>query len=659
MEESNNSKTSKDFILSIEEAQECLRIANILQVHEGVIKSEREDIIARVTEAKKFIAKKADLLNFLQKLQVALQQKSIDVFSQLLTYFVKDVLKKDDKEIKLDLYTLRGMPALKIEANNNGMPENIYDGNGGSITNIVSAGLRLIALSRLSHRKFIVLDEPDCWMEVRNVPLFTKTISEIANKLKIQTVMVSHYKDAWKLIKDSTRVIELKKEGNMLVTSIINDVNPEIDENLNYIKIVRLQQTMSHTDTIYELSPYMNCVVGENDIGKSVFSTVLKAVSYNDSNDSIIQHHRSIAKALIELSNGDKILWERTRETGPDFPQKVRYSLYKNDGTLTQEYNSEDVPKFIKKELNMAIVEDIDVHINHQKEPVFLLGNSVKPQDKAKILSLGKESIMIQKLMELVRVKTRTNNAIIKNGEEKFDLLNKQIVALDGTEQLIEQLNNVKNKLQNHLYHLKEKESLSNDIENLKIIQSLNNLGKIKLINNDFRMKPVRELINDINQLLILKNYSMLEKIEYKELVFNSLPEKDLKLDIKRLKVLEGAISLKKIEIVDFQLAHKNTKDLLDDINKLKYLKSVKTLTKIKDTLVNFDIKNSDSLKRDMEQLKVLNDTVKKWKDSAKKGELIKKKIEEQIEEFLKDNNSICSTCGQTIDKKHFGVEHE
>jgi ABC-type branched-subunit amino acid transport system ATPase component len=57
-------------------------------------------------------------------------------------------------------------------------------------------GLRLIALSQLdekSHRKFVVLDEQDCWLRPDLVPRFMRIIHRIAEKLSFQVLVISHH----------------------------------------------------------------------------------------------------------------------------------------------------------------------------------------------------------------------------------------------------------------------------------------------------------------------------------------------------------------------------------------------------------------------------------------------------------------------------------
>lgn len=658
-EDNNNHKelSSENFLLSIEEAQECLRIANLLQAHSEIVQKEKEEIVKAVTEAKKFRDSKSDILNFLQKLQSALHKKNIDVFSQLLTYFVQDVL-KTSKEIKLDLYTSRGMPALNIEAINNGNSENIYVGSGGAMSNIVSTGLRLIALSRLNHRKFIVLDEPDCWLEVPNVPLFAKTIGEIAHKLKIQTLMVSHH--SWEFFKDYARVIELRKEGDFLTTEIIHDLEWDVPEDLNYITAIRMQDVMSHTDTIYNLSPYMNCIIGHNDIGKSVVSTALKAVAYNDSADNFISHGKNMARTLISLSTGSAVLWERIKETTPEFPQKVRYTLYKDNSVVAQEYNSDSVPNFIAKELNIALSEEIDIHINNQKEPVFLLGSNVKPQDKAKILSLGKESLMIQKLMELVRTKSRTCSSTIKNGEERHDALLKQETLLGNIDEVIESLENDKKAVQESLKQFEVNQKMRKDLDDLKALQTVAHIEKIDYQAEEFQRIDTESHAEDIKTLQTLQKIVSLGRIDYQAEEITPFPEDEVREHIYQLKILTKVVNTKKVDVSDLNnIEFINNEQLEKDIQMLKGLQTASKVKKINLDEIKVEFKENQQLKADIQRLRDEQNALTKLMGYKEKGERLKAEIDKEMAEFLEKNGGVCESCGQPLSIKHLGGSHD
>lgn len=657
---SENSFNVEHIISSVADAQECLRIANILKGQNENIQTEKDEIVARVQEASKFIASQPAMLNFLKHLQTSLHQKNIGVFNQLLTYFVQDVLKKD-KEISLDLYTYRNLPALKILAKNQGFPENIFKGNGGSVANIVSAGLRLIALSRLNHRKFIIMDEPDCWLEIAHVPLFAKTIGEIATKLKIQTILISHH--PWEYFKDYARVIKLEPEGKMLTTDIILDHDWNISPDLNYVSQIRLQNVMSHTDTIYNLCPYLNCIIGGNDIGKSVLPSAVKAVAYNDSDDSFISHSATKANTLISISDGTQILWERIRETTPDFPQKVKFSLYKNGALIASEYNSDAVPEMINKELNISTVEDIDVHIGNQKEPVFLLGDSIKPQEKAKILSLGKESILIQRMMELLKAKTKLKNSIVKDGELKYEIINKKMAILDGLDEVIEQIEAIKKKMESQVEKVRRKDELKKEIQNLIDIKKLAGLEKLSTQVSIAERRNIEELNKDLETLENLQSISLLKKLNTNIEVSEYKDTNSLNNSIFELRILNKLRQLSVCQLPkNINVEMRKTDELEKDISNLSILKKMSSLKKVDSTVVIPDVKNLSKLKEDISRLSELKSDISKYKDLALKGKEMEKKIKQDMENFLKENGGnigVCKECNQPLNFTHLELKHD
>lgn len=613
-------------VLDIRKIEDYLTLTNILLGKKETLIQDLDCVVNSVEKAKKWLAKQPDYLKFLQHLQVAIHQKNIGAFSELLTYFVKDVLKKD-KDIIFELYTYHNLPALRIEALNDGQRENIYEGNGGSIANIVSTGLRLIALSRLPHRKFIVLDEPDCWLKPDHVPFFAKIIGEISEKLKIQTIIISHHD--WNYFKDYGRVIRLETDGKNLEANVVHDTPIDV-EDPDIIKKVRLRQFMSHQDTEFELHPYLTCLIGENDIGKSVLATALKSVSYNDSHDSYIKHFCDEAQVLIELNKNRQILWQRFKTTNQENPQKVKYSLFANNDLIASEFNSSVTPSFIAKELNISTTEDIDVHIGNQKQPVFLLSSDTKPQDKAKILSLGKESIILQKMMENIKNKTRQNKQIVKEGELKFNILNKQLENLSNIEDLNSSAKNLKaealgliNK-ENLIQNLEKDFIVLKKLDNMKNIESIH-YDNIVEIENPNDTESLVEIIKNINKE---KNIAEIENIKTEVNEVDIVDTKELSTIIKRIYLLCAASNLDPI--------------LLDEVSAPK-LKDERDFNDLNEMIVSLD-----------NQILLLEDLYKK-KDNLSGWEV---KINKEIEDFMRENNHICPTCSQSITKEHLIGDH-
>jgi predicted ATPase len=69
-------------------------------------------------------------------------------------------------------------------------------GQGGSVANVLSVGLRMFALTTLDpavHRRFLVLDEQDCWLRPDLVPRLVKIVHEAGRALGFQVLMISHH----------------------------------------------------------------------------------------------------------------------------------------------------------------------------------------------------------------------------------------------------------------------------------------------------------------------------------------------------------------------------------------------------------------------------------------------------------------------------------
>jgi len=112
-----------------------------------------------------------------------------------LTYALREILGQDLKVVSQREMKNRKMH-VTFTIEREGKPEDILTGQGGSVCNIISVGLRLIALSQLDereHRRFLVLDEQDCWLRPDLVPQLMAIIHTIARKLQFQVLVISHH----------------------------------------------------------------------------------------------------------------------------------------------------------------------------------------------------------------------------------------------------------------------------------------------------------------------------------------------------------------------------------------------------------------------------------------------------------------------------------
>lgn len=147
----------------------------------------------------------------------ALEQLSNDVFQQELST-IESTLTKALQEVLDQPIQFKATASFKRDAANvefsierNGNSEDIMRGQGGSVANIVSVGLRMFAISSLDekrHRKFLVLDEQDCWLHPDLVPKLVRIVREAGQALGFQVLMISHH-DVANFIRYADKVYRL------------------------------------------------------------------------------------------------------------------------------------------------------------------------------------------------------------------------------------------------------------------------------------------------------------------------------------------------------------------------------------------------------------------------------------------------------------------
>ena len=119
------------------------------------------------------------------------QQMFGDILSEVernLTYALREVLEQDQKVITTR-EVKKGKVNITFAIERKGERADLPTGQGGSVCNVISVGLRLIALSQLpekEHRRFLILDEQDCWLRPDLVPRLMRIIHTIAQRLQFQ-----------------------------------------------------------------------------------------------------------------------------------------------------------------------------------------------------------------------------------------------------------------------------------------------------------------------------------------------------------------------------------------------------------------------------------------------------------------------------------------
>ncbi len=173
-----------------------------VRVRITTLKVKRDTKQAAIQEHIRDLADLNAYLDLAPRVERALETLSQDLFAGLvreleaeLSRALEDVLGQP-LQFKVETEWLRGAAAIKFSIHRDGQPEDIMRGQGGSVVNILSVGLRIFALLTLdpkTNRRFLVLDEPDAWLRPDIVPNLVKIIYEITRRFGFQVILVSHH----------------------------------------------------------------------------------------------------------------------------------------------------------------------------------------------------------------------------------------------------------------------------------------------------------------------------------------------------------------------------------------------------------------------------------------------------------------------------------
>lgn len=153
------------------------------------------EVQRRLGELSAYLGIADKVTDALEVLSQRLFKEMLGVVEEKTTIALQEIL---DQPIRLraDAEFKRGSATVEFWIEREGNREDVYRGQGGSVANILSVGLRLFALTTLDparHRRFLVLDEQDCWLRPDLVPKLVKIVQEAGRALGFQVIMISHH----------------------------------------------------------------------------------------------------------------------------------------------------------------------------------------------------------------------------------------------------------------------------------------------------------------------------------------------------------------------------------------------------------------------------------------------------------------------------------
>lgn len=153
------------------------------------------DLNAKFRAVEEYLAIADNVSTALKTLSDRLFQQTLDVVQEKLTIALQEILEQPI-QFRATADFKRGAATVEFSVLRNGHEEDIMRGQGGSVANVLSVGLRMFALTALDphrHRGFLVLDEQDCWLRPELVPRLVKMVHDAGRALGFQVLMISHH----------------------------------------------------------------------------------------------------------------------------------------------------------------------------------------------------------------------------------------------------------------------------------------------------------------------------------------------------------------------------------------------------------------------------------------------------------------------------------
>lgn len=639
---------SEDIKYINETLSQMLAKKSLLEKEYNALKSEVALSMVRVSW-------QPEVKEFLDYLQWQEHEKSVGAYEKLLSAFMEEVL-PGYRKVVFELTTERNAPALNIfiKKGENMPPEDALMGTGGSVTNILVTGLRIISLLRSGKRKFLVLDEPDCWLNPDYIPAFSKVINEMAKELGIQIFLISHYVNSTFSGIDHT--VHLYKNGNRLDTNILGEI-PIWEDGEEGIKSIMLRDFQAHTDTYIPLSPGVTLLTGDNDIGKSAIVTALRSIFYGKGNKTNIRHFCDKASVSIEFTGNRLLCWERNNKgkykesyVMLDENHDIDNPLHRNDGA--------SLPDWLMEETGIGLIDGLDIQLAWQKEPLSLLGEA--PPMRAKALAVGSEADYVQGMMGLSKEDFNDAKASVKQGEKKLESWRVQLEYLKDIGKLKQNYDLINEEIQGSQENIKKIQRVKELISKIEVLSNKKeDFSPLSLINSESindklsKMNPQllenmkrlyiswNKSLNRYNSLKIIEKTPIISKIEEpKSLYLKNFASRWIKLskDVERLSPLKNINSNIRIEL------NENLPRMLNLKETWEYL-----LNRKGNYAPLFNIKEIEipSFKDDRK----VKELLKVWKESILKQDQLNDEILVISEEIKKTSDTIknefpvCPTC--------------
>ncbi len=362
-------------------------------------RADQERLSLELAEIDRLLGRKDEMLKALESLQLKAQAKNKGVYEELLTSLINEIMPGKEDKIVLTSSMKNNRASLDIDVLVDGELENVDEDKGGSISNIVAMGLRFIVLARHPNRRVLLLDEADCHLRVEYIPAFAAVMSQLASRMGIQVLYISHHPA--NNFMGYGRVHELYRDNGRTHSRVIGE-DPTPPEGYeapeSAIRYMRLKNFGPHENLFIELSPGLNVITGQNDLGKSKLIQAIAELTTNSGKERRITHKKPFFEVEVGLEEGMSLLWRYQRKGS----KKTLMELHDENGGLIESSDlGSDIPDWLHTYLAMAPVNGENIHFHSQKNPSYLLSNDYSSIERAQMIPMGRESRDVLRMIQL------------------------------------------------------------------------------------------------------------------------------------------------------------------------------------------------------------------------------------------------------------------
>lgn len=397
---------------------------NVLGGHYQSNLTEKTRLVSAISEASNYLSRKDEMSKALTLLFNRSQQDGVKLYEELLTKLVHEIMPTNDQceRVVLEQGMKRNRPTLNIKIKtSDGKIRDVSNDKGGSIQNILAIGLRFIYVATTPGRNFIVLDEADAGLSEMHMDDFSRMMDYLSRMTGIQVLYISHHPEKYFVGKG--RIHYLKRVNGKIISSIASDYDIEKSQKNDidneyvtdfseiYIRNIRLINCGQHENTNLELSPFVNYIVGGNDIGKSTIIKLIKAVAFNKCNSSYIRDNTNELKVQFGLE--EETTFEYSYKSKGS--KRTNYIVKDKDGNVLNSSDSGDkAPLFINDYFSFHKFKNICPSISEQSSPIFVFDNDkFSEHERAEIIKLSDNASHAQKMIH------RHNELITKYTSQK------------------------------------------------------------------------------------------------------------------------------------------------------------------------------------------------------------------------------------------------